>query len=860
MSDEGWILRDKNFERLLDNIYAYFLKLGWNRIPAKLTLDEKGVYPEQSLLSHSINALCIIHRVLQFLEKRGYKEVSTELYIKALLVAVLHDVGKIKKIRGHLREVKQNIVRDIMKDIINETKSQIDLDDPELNYILSKLEEVANKDLDEIFIAIKEHQGLDGSALLASKEGIISKDFYDLYNLVLLGDVLAYYRDESDIVKLKQIVNRLLYRLTGKEDFRLTYYRITTLHGIVTQFLHISLEEYLTENFDNILPILYTADRTFFLIDGQVSVDVDKVFEIIISKIEKSLKSVMARQGISETLLIDNDKKYGLVIDPFLLLFKDIKKVMENAADFYYTLRGRVSKETVKNNEKKLRNLYSKYNVPFDATYDVVLISRMLMFYYRFCQDAEFLKKVKSRIERIVKLTKFLTSSDFSLLDMGVEMKIKSEPDLIRIVAGLIYEQEVNGKKIKEYENPFELVGQIIANAISQLNDQELKTSKIGLVEKYFKKQIGLTYDNFKSELKERIKDVIVFDINLVNNVDKLIQSPEYYISAKVDGSASSDTKKKFVCIICNLSGFGFPLKTQRSALPTRIFTNRNIASASLNVRWICAMCLIESILRALFLRQKINPDDKRIYIFMMPDVLYTRLFARTIYNKVNDYFGQNFMNFNISEFSESVLSEKKPEVTDIFSQTRNRGFIPLSTTDAHFIMFMNLFSRVNGKSVPDSYAWYEALFLALALQKYFGGKYVITESFVPPYSQITYTILLESPHSYIRRVLEIATTKKILDFNEISIIELENLQKLLSALYIVGDIRDLERRLAPPQEIPRSLKVFLDYNLPGSKFFAETLAYYRSKNRESYVRSNNLFWESCKILDKVKGGNLIEW
>ncbi|MHA1470129.1 MAG: hypothetical protein ACTSSP_06145, partial [Candidatus Asgardarchaeia archaeon] len=217
-------------------------------------------------------------------------------------------------------------------------------------------------------------------------------------------------------------------------------------------------------------------------------------------------------------------------------------------------------------------------------------------------------------------------------------------------------------------------------------------------------------------------------------------------------------------------------------------------------------------------------------------------------------------MNFNISEFSESVLSEKKPEVTDIFSQTRNRGFIPLSTTDAHFIMFMNLFSRVNGKSVPDSYAWYEALFLALALQKYFGGKYVITESFVPPYSQITYTILLESPHSYIRRVLEIATTKKILDFNEISIIELENLQKPLSALYIVGDIRDLERRLAPPQEIPRSLKVFLDYNLPGSKFFAETLAYYRSKNRESYVRSNNLFWESCKILDKVKGGNLIEW
>ena len=130
--------------------------------------------------------------------------------------------------------------------------------------------------------------------------------------------------------------------------------------------------------------------------------------------------------------------------------------------------------------------------------------------------------------------------------------------------------------------------------------------------------------------------------------------------------------------------------------------------------------------IQELFARQKINPDDKRIYIFMMPDVLYTRLFARTIYNKVNDYFGQNFMNFNISEFSESVLSEKKPEVTDIFSQTRNRGFIPLSTTDAHFIMFMNLFSRVNGKSVPDSYAWYEALFLALALQKYFGGKYVI--------------------------------------------------------------------------------------------------------------------------------------
>jgi len=862
IKEEGQILSDEQFERLLDVIYSYLVKQGWNRIPAKITFDKSKVYPEQSLLAHSINALSTIHRILRFIASYNYRSVSMELYVKALVVSLLHDAGKVKRLKNHLKETTFNMIKELLEKIFGEVRVRINVKSSETKEVLSKLEETIGRSLDEIYTIIKEHQGLDGSALLASHKGIVSKDFHDLYNLVLLGDVLAYYRVESDIIRLKQMINRLLYRLTGKEKFKLTYYRITTLHGIATQFLHKYIEDYITKNNDNVVPLIYAADRTFFLVDNEINLDTEKLLNFIIKNIEEYLKSEFSRSTIKNTLLIDNDKKYGLVIDPFLLLLGDIKHIMEQAAAFYFELSQRVTNATKRNNEKKLSNTYKKYELSFDATYDVILISRMLQFYYRFSQDVVFLKGIKGKSEKFKRLTGYLFSlSKSSVIDL---LNRVDDKDFISIVAGLLYEEEVNGRKIKEYSNPFKIVGELLAKAIMKVNEENLKAGdKESIFEKYFKKQIGMPYSKFKEELKKRIRDVLVFDVDLVNNINDLIQSPDYYVSSKAEGGSGADTKKKFVCILCNLSGFGFSLKTQRSALSTRIFTNRNIANVLLNVRWICALCLLESVFRAIILNQKISPDDKRIYIFMMPDVLYTRLFARTIYKKVNALFSggssSNFRMFSLNVFSESTLSNKELDKSSLFNQVRNRGFTPLKTPDSHYIMFTDLLPKVDNRSVPDSYVWYEALCIAVTLQRLFGGKYIITKSFIPPMYGSIYTILLDGPHGYIRRIMEVVIRKKTLDSNEVSLIELDSLEKLLASIYKVGSTRDLDNKLHPSQEIPRVLKTFLDYFLPGSKFFAETLAYAKAKNKEYFVRSDEMFLESCKILDETKGGNLIE-
>lgn len=859
-SIKNQIIPDEQFSKLLDIIYSYLLKQGWNRVAAKATLEEGRVYPEQSLLAHSINALSIIHRILSFLNQRGYKKVTKELYTKALIVSLLHDIGKVKKIKGHIKETKLEDIQNLLDEIIKFMKVDVSSETPEINRLLNQLEEISSKSLDEIYETIKEHQGLDASALLAGKRGALSKDFYDLYNLVLLGDVLAYYRDETDIIRIKRLVNRLLYRLTGKEDFKLTYYRITKLHGVITQFIHAFIEEYFAENFTNMVPILYSADRTFFLLDGDAHVDLDALVEFIVSKLEDKLRELITRRNIKNTLLIDNDKKYGLSIDPFLLLFGNLDRIMEHAGNFYFELSNRVTENTKRSNIKKIAKVNKDYGLNLDEDYSVTLISRMLKFYYRFSQDAAFLKR-KDKNERPKVLTQIL----FDLVGLNVDelpSEVFNSKDLDLIVAGYLFNAEVDGKLLKEYSNPFIIVGQLLAKALNTINEQHLKLkSDENIFQMYFKKQIGLSYTAYINELKQRVSDILILDFTLVKSVDSLIQSPEHYIVAKAEGSSGSNFKKKYVCVLCNLNGFGFPLKTQRSSLSTRIFTNRNIASAGLNVRWICALCLLESIFRAIVLEQKIGSDAKKIYIFMLPDVLYTRMFAMTIYRKVSSLFSESFQFFNIQGFSNMIFSGETPEVRNLFRAAQNRGVAPLKTVDAHYIMFMGLYPPIDNRSVPDSYIWFETLCITLTLQRLFGGKYIITESFAPPSFRSIYTILLDGPHSYIRRLLEIAKVSGISDANELSLLELSRIEELLASILIVGDTRDIDNTLRPQQEVPRALKTFLDYRLPGSKFFAETLAYAKTKNRDHIVRRKDEFLKACKILDVIKeGGMLIEW
>ncbi|MCD6514159.1 MAG: hypothetical protein J7L07_04475, partial [Candidatus Odinarchaeota archaeon] len=602
-------------------------------------------------------------------------------------------------------------------------------------------------------------------------------------------------------------------------------------------------------------PLLYSADRTFFIIAGDFKVRKENLLKYVITLLERELKKIIINSNLSDTVLIDNDKKYGLVIDPFLLIHLDIDKVMEHAGNFYSSLSVRVKAPTKRSNEKKLRDTFSKLGVELDATYDVVLISRMLNFYYRIAGKAKEFRKIgKKSVEYQIKIWKYIVPE--SELNKYLKPGIK-ESEILSIVAGILYNCEMDGKLIKEFPavEMFSIVGKVIANAIKELDSTD------NIIEEYFKEQIGMKYEDYKKELAKKISDCIFLDYDLIEGVEELIASPEAYINSKVIGSSSTDFKKKYVCIMCNIGGFGFPLRTQRSGLATRIFTNRNIASKSLNVRWICAICLFECIFRAILFPEKIESNEKRVYLFLMPDVLFTRNLAGIVKRTVESKFGGESLSADLTRYSENIiLSTGELEGIELFSRARRIGIRPFLTTDAHYIMFIFRYPPIENKSVPDSYIWYNSLYVALLLHEIFGGKYLITESFVPPSSGLIYSIKLEDPHSFIRRVLEFSLERKILDSGEISIAEIERIKKLLAGMCIIANTRYIERRGALHQIIPRVLKTFVDYCLPGSKYFAETLSLYATRGRDYQIRSNKSFIESCKILDITKGGKIIEW
>jgi len=248
----------------------------------------------QSLMSHSLNVSSLSLSLLDYLCELKYIESTDRLRILALLTGFLHDAGKES-------ESFQSAVESFLTGRSAEPLDFGHQQEKDLRPIMESLQ----KEVESKFPTMKEFHGIwddviwsisqmgrreDAGAVSHSFKKVPSKDALICKEIVHLADIMMSKLTVEDAASTPidgQIVSRL----------RLVYSKVSTVRGVLTQFLHAALEDQFVE--DGFKPIQWFPDGTVYVGEADSlipAVDEDRLIDSLVKRMRKILDKSHASQ------------------------------------------------------------------------------------------------------------------------------------------------------------------------------------------------------------------------------------------------------------------------------------------------------------------------------------------------------------------------------------------------------------------------------------------------------------------------------------------------------------------------------------------------------------------------------------
>lgn len=856
---EGWIVGpelppwfkeafdEDLFRGLLDNLFRIGKQLDWHRIPAKAQLrtqtGEMKVYVEQSLLMHSLNACAAAFRLIKFLVEQRAIKLDEDLRPSdvgfILASSFLHDVGKTEGILRHRERTSPEIIHEFLEKFgfLEYFKSSKIGDVSSLQSSLGNI----------VFVQTKEHQIPTTGVLREISEGKVGeKGVLTLVrNFVVLADLLASLRDPSNIRE----ANEYLRRITGKPEYIFTYHKVNALHGILTNLLHSSIEGCLEKAFSSrIEPIILLPDTTFYIYgqdNSDKSIDSSQLKENIYHSLMQLISGIVREQSKRKSCaLISPNPRFYAWADPLLAYYWGLEAYVTRVFEMFQDRSRRAIAATRDVNERKLGKKLQSVGMDLKPSYEVVILGRFLGWFIRsILANSE--RYSSSKHDDVTKriydeLGKYLGVSTQHINVILSQKELGSD-----LLAAAIFEVRIKGKTIRSLKDPLEVVKKIINDFVKELSKDEPT-----LTETLVREGLSISRSEFENEFKKNIVRIIQLDPSIFREELGVDFSPNSYAFSKA-GSTTSEKKSEFSCMNCNTGGMGFALRVTRVGLETKVFTNRNVAGQRIEVRWICASCFIESFLRTLFMPEGWGRDEKDIYHFIMPDILFARDISNKLHRLIGRIIGSEPANIPLWNFASRLLAEEYYGSENeylLFEKAGYRRFVwfPTPISNPHFLMFVTRYQPEDNEPVADSRIWFESLFTGVLLQDSFAVKDVITTSFTPSVSLPVRTIELESPHMMVRKLLEFSTGRVGRDAWRLKLEEIDWISKVVASVYHAARVRHDKLN-----KVPNVLDVIYNYFMPGSKIFHEVA----SDERKVGISKSKDFVVSCQTLDKLKRG-----
>jgi hypothetical protein len=326
----------------------------------------------QSLLAHCLNVSSLSLSILDFLGKSNSVEITEKLRIQTVLTGFLHDAGKESETFqravetflagkgsepldfGHQQEKDlQPIIESFKKDIGSKL--------PSLNNLIP---------LNEVIWSVGQLGRREDAAAIShgfksapSNYALICKE------IVHLADILMSKLTVEDAVSTP---------LDGQitSQVRLVYSKVSTIRGILTHFLHTTLESQFVEK--GYEPIQWFPDGTIYIGTKEADdpiIDENRLVESVIDEIKEVLDKPRARQ-MAKAAFGDLNKQ--VIAAPEFLFTND------EIIHMFWQFRRRLSKPNIKEtkklteSEKKLFKLLSEQLKDKDESTRLVYLARFI--------------------------------------------------------------------------------------------------------------------------------------------------------------------------------------------------------------------------------------------------------------------------------------------------------------------------------------------------------------------------------------------------------------------------------------------------------------------------------------------------
>lgn len=397
----------------IDNLYKRLQEFGqlhkWHLKYAKFNRQI-----HQSLLSHCLNVSSLSNSILDYFDENQDLKVTPKIRTQAILVGFLHDAGKAS-------DAYQQAVQDFLHGKKTEPLDFGHQKDEDIRPVINELRKYIEKDFlneenpqaiwDEVIWCINNlgrHE--DAGSISRSFKKAPSPDSLNVIEIVHLADAIM------SVFTIEEAANiRSHGELTSK--IFLTHSKVTTVRGVLTQFLHGAIEDQFVGN--GYKPIQWFPNGTLFIGKSNKQLDIKQkdIISSIRHHIEHSLgtsNSKLARASFgslqaqviaSPEFLFAGDDKVINAFWQYIFSQKFARVDLEKTDDLNEDkkrLFGLISNEIKDRDELTKRSYYARFLADFNLLIVLYAIRNEVIESSLKEERKEIEKEVDQKIESVL--------------------------------------------------------------------------------------------------------------------------------------------------------------------------------------------------------------------------------------------------------------------------------------------------------------------------------------------------------------------------------------------------------------------------------------------------------------------------
>jgi len=714
-----------------------------------------GKNADQSMMTHIFNGLFPTMRLVA-LADRVRMAANTELWLDEIgqrlymLGYAMHDVNKIRGMADDL-DTSNRVKVKVNLDILNEELQRVNAAAFFPDYTLY---------LEDILFLVVNTQRREGANLSPHQfPGILHNEQLLLHarDLCIYSDSLAFFvKTPADVIngqaadKLKEIVERV-----SNNRFRFVYHQFSDVRGLLTGVINNAVKDWLAPEPEQegaigpFVPYLFfTRGVVYLQIDGKMERTLDQsgLLEAVELRLRAECRRHLNASAPGVSFNTKSNLSYPRYMEDLMKPVDFVQKVLINkclrtSADITIKTRSKMQ-------QMAAGQIPSGVNLKYSDDARIAIIGRFLL---------NFDKLIIASVEPSEQQTALRTQmyQHFGLTDL------KPLADAIPSKGGLNYRYFWLGAEFMARHPGLAIEGEDTGSIYGFLR------AFVATVAPLF---VPGLEKRWQGDLLPQLRRYTQENLSFGGFKSSASAAPDFVAAFTEYTNAKRTPRATLPCTICNSPYLVDRKQTEADVLfQPWVYKNRLPLNAGMNAGGICAICLLELMLRQLKQETELRTtgtkfeDIKLKFLYLYPNYFFTTETSRFVRRMVVGL--HDFNMFTVyTALASTALATQDYLALDMFALSDGNDNEPLpesiyrmeySERDTQSLIFFA--QRALGRKPTASETWAVPAILSLMLPMVLGCKVVVADSYLPLFAgaeEFQETVILDTAHPFLSYLL----------------------------------------------------------------------------------------------------------